>query len=125
METEGREGYTAYSPRPKDQCFLIKAVFKTYYIKLPALLNAWRLRQRIVQIQDFFLLKTFHIFKKSIFFKFIREESDTVYRSQRTKCESFFLSYIVDSGNGTGGLGTGSHPVSRITSQEPQISEQG
>lgn len=68
METEGREGYIAYSPRPKDQCFLIKAVFKIYYIKLPALLNAWRLRQRIVQIQDFFLLKTFHIFKSLFFF---------------------------------------------------------
>lgn len=46
METEGREGYIAYSPRPNDQCFLIKEVFKIYYIKLPALLNAWRLRQR-------------------------------------------------------------------------------
>lgn len=45
METEGREGYIAYSPRPNDQCFLIKAVFKIYYIQLPALLNAWRLRQ--------------------------------------------------------------------------------
>lgn len=92
METEGREGYIAYSPRLNDQCFLIKAVFKIYYIKLPALLNAWRLRQRITQIQDFFLLKTFHIFKKSIFFFYLLGRKLTQYIEVRGQIVRVFSS---------------------------------